>query len=513
MATIIATILLCVMAPVVSAEVSLPLPDVQSSAEDADLLTLQFEFLNLKARVKAQKSVLTQQDTQLAELLAMPLAQGRLLPGQECLQRAHEESHQHVMGTLGWWVFGWALAYGGPYDENGMLSNKVIGLSQFLGMDFLSETSAGIQPTGLMQQWFFQWAFCTAAATIVSGGVAERVKSPSYGIFAFIMASFIYPVVVASTWGRGWLVYDMELGGSLMRTQVGFTDFAGSGVVHLTGGISALAGTFLLGPRMGRFEHPSEFEAHSLPLVVLGTFIQAGCFRRAPRVGSTLSMHSSINGAQAAQVAMNTTLSAAIGGIVVFSLRYGLSRPRKYDVGALCNGILAGLVSVTAGCATMESGYAIVTGIIYQIASMLLVGLKIDDPVDASAVHGACGAWGMMAAVLFDWGTGFQSFHGAGGFDCAKQVEDDSKCARAEGALLAQFITILFIILWSGALSLATFGLMKYIGLLRVDVDTEEMGMDAKMHSPTRAYIMNPSQPEVYLRAPIEIPNNHTQSV
>eukprot|EP00913_Durusdinium_trenchii_P019601 g18426.t1 len=114
-----------------------------------------------------------------------------------------------------------------------------------------------------MLSWFFQWAFCTAGATIVSGAVAERVKSPTYAAYALIMTSFIYPVVVAWTWGGGWLATVFD---------VSYMDFAGSGIVHLTGGVSGLAGTVVLGPRKGRFVNPEEFEPHNLPLVVLGTF-------------------------------------------------------------------------------------------------------------------------------------------------------------------------------------------------------------------------------------------------
>merc|ERR1719454_2411095 len=188
--------------------------------------------------------------------------------------------------------------------------------------------------------------------------------------------------------------------------EVGFTDFAGSGIVHLTGGMGALMGAIVVGPRKGRFDQGTSedaFNPHSLPLVVLGTFILwFGWYGF--NCGSTLGMSSTSTGALAAQVAMNTTLAAATGGISVFLIRYAIMK--KYDVGGLCNGILAGLVSITAGCGNVESGSAVAIGLIgafvYQGASMLLVKLKIDDPVDASPVHGACGIWGVLAAGLFD---------------------------------------------------------------------------------------------------------------
>ena len=334
-------------------------------------------------------------------------------------------SHLHVdvdrklrnvcVGTLGWWVFGWAFAYG---SQNG---NGFIGTDGFFGIGFytINESTGIINPLpegctaegcqSKMLSWFFQWAFCTAGATIVSGGVAERVKSPTYAVYAFFMASFIYPIIVAWTWGSGFLA---------TVTSVGYMDFAGSGIVHLTGGVSALAGTIVLGPRKGRFVNPEEFECHNLPLVVLGTFaLWFGWYGFNP--GSTLKMHDGETGALAAQVAMNTTLAAATGGITVFILRYAIMR--KYDVGGLCNGILAGLVSITAGCGNVECGSAFAIGLVgafvYQGSSMLLQKLKIDDPVDASPVHGFCGIWGVLAAGFLDWGKGLDQYHGWAGHE------------------------------------------------------------------------------------------------
>mmetsp|Transcript_11349 Transcript_11349/g.19171 ORF Transcript_11349/g.19171 Transcript_11349/m.19171 type:complete len:534 (-) Transcript_11349:357-1958(-) len=389
-------------------------------------------------------------------------------------------------GTLGWWSLGWAFAYGAQHD------NGFIGRDGFFGSNFYTQdkttgviipvecTSDGCQST--MLSWFFQWAFCTAGATIVSGAVAERVKSPTYAAFAFFMTSFIYPVIVAWTWGGGWLSKIFE---------VGYMDFAGSGVVHLTGGVSGLAGTVILGPRKGRFSNPEEFECHNLPLVVLGTFaLWFGWYGFNP--GSTLTMKSGSDGALAAQVAMNTTLAAATGGITVFMLRYFIMK--KYDVGALCNGILAGLVSITAGCGNMESGSAFATGLIgafvYQAASMLLQKLHIDDPVDASPVHGFCGAWGVIAAGLFDWGRGIDNYHGWSGFGCMEN--DDGGCKRGIGgpAIGAQFIMVLMIILWAGSLSSIGFFLLKMTGLLRISEEVEEAGMDSHHHSPPKAYAL-----------------------
>jgi len=343
-----------------------------------------------------------------------------------------------------------------------------------------------------MLSWFFQWAFCTAAATIVSGGVAERVKSPSYALYAFVMAGFIYPVIVAWTWGYGWLS---------KQSDVGYMDFAGSGIVHLTGGISALAGAKILGPRKGRFEvttkpnETSQFDPHNLPLVVLGTFcLWFGWYGF--NCGSTLQMESAAHGAMAAQIAMNTTMSASVAGLTVFTMRFiylkitiGMG---LYDVSGFCNGILAGLVSITASCGNVETGAAIaiafIGAFVYQGSSMLVKFLEIDDPVDAASVHGACGIWGVLGAALFDWGNGFDHFHGWSGFNC--MVDADGKCQTGIGgtALGVNIAMVLCIIAWAGSLSAATFGILRVTGLLRIDEQQEEEGMDARSHSPPKAY-------------------------
>eukprot|EP00931_Biecheleriopsis_adriatica_P039926 TRINITY_DN2283_c0_g1_i8.p1 TRINITY_DN2283_c0_g1~~TRINITY_DN2283_c0_g1_i8.p1 ORF type:complete len:563 (+),score=113.69 TRINITY_DN2283_c0_g1_i8:76-1764(+) len=396
------------------------------------------------------------------------------------------------VGTIGWWIFGWAFAYGGPYDADDALVNGFIGADGFAGKDFLAYVDTGLAPLKLpleqdatqstMLSWFFQWAFCTAGATIVSGGVAERVKSPSYAAYAFFMTSFIYPVVVAWTWGYGWLSSVLD---------VGTMDFAGSGIVHLTGGVSALAGTVILGPREGRFDpdRESEFEAHNLPLVVLGTFILwFGWYGFNP--GSTLGMSSAETGALAAQVAMNTTIAAATGGITVFGMRYAIQR--KYDVGGLCNGILAGLVSITAPCGNVECGSAFAIGfigaVVYQGASMLLQKLHIDDPVDAIPVHGACGIWGVLAAGLLDWGLTFEHFHGWSGFSCMANKDGSCQTGIGGSAFAAQIILVLAVVAWAGTWSALAFGVLKVTKILRIEEEVEKTGLDAAHHSPAKAY-------------------------
>merc|ERR1719262_2092197 len=428
-------------------------------------------------------------------------------------------------GTVGWYLMGWSLAYGGDaltskedgsgfeecnldenpmgcgdgYADNGFIGGQLMWAgSGFLGKGSLADQAwadGKIDPLryggGQAVMWFFQWAFATAAATIVSGGVAERVQFPGYAIFSLLMSAFIYPVVVCSTWGYGWLeVFLKDKDGNGIA---GYIDFAGSGVVHLTGGVGALVGAIILGRRTGRFDpnwDQSEFDPHSQPLIVLGTFILwFGWCGFNP--GSTLGMSDNATALKAAHVMMNTTLSAATAGLTVFTLRYFLGN-HKYDLGALCNGILAGLVSITAGCSNVESGSAfaigVIGGCIYVGSSTTLQKLKVDDPVDASSVHGSCGIWGCLAAALFDFGSGFDKHHGWGAWSATSYEKDgETKYMTTADALAANVCEILFVIAWSGGLSAILFGALRAAGCLRVDEEHEEVGCDVTKCASPRA--------------------------
>merc|ERR1719159_463741 len=426
------------------------------------------------------------------------------------------------IGTLGWYLLGWSLAYGGDvktmdswkdgtfedcpegdnplgcpdgYADNGFVGGAVM----FAGSGFLGKGDAVdkawaegvIDPTTNPQpgeyMWFFQWAFCTAAASIVSGGIAERVKFPGYMVFSFCMTSFIYPVVVCSTWGYGWLeTFKKDKDGNPVA---GYIDFAGSGVVHLCGGIGALVGAIVVGKRKGRFETDKEveFAPHSQPLIVLGTFILwfGWCGFNS---GSTLGLSDSGTALVAAHVMMNTTLSAATGGLAVFLLQFAITR--KFDCAALCNGILAGLVSITAGCSNVESGSAVFIGFlgafIYIGSSTLAHKFQVDDPVDASSVHGSCGIWGCLAAALLDFGSGTEKHHGWGGFSATSWTEDgETKYMTTGDAVAANLAEVAFVIAWSGGMSAIVFGALRAAGLLRISEDTEMQGMDQECASPT----------------------------
>jgi Amt family ammonium transporter len=281
------------------------------------------------------------------------------------------------MASIGFFMFGYAIMFG--------TGNSLFGHSGW----FLSgaESGAGVP---LYAFWLFQAAFCGAAATIVAGGMAERMKFPSYLIYSFLISAFVYPIVGHWIWGGGWLA------------ELGFVDFAGSTVVHTTGGIAALVGTIILKPRIGKYRAdgtPNLIAGHNIPIASLGVFILwFGWFGFNP--GSTLSVG---DGNLIARVAINTNLAAAAGGIVAMATAWILTK--KADLSMAMNGALAGLVAITAPCAFVEPWAAIVIGavggVVVVFGSELLDKMRIDDPVGAVPVHGFNGIWGTIAIGLF----------------------------------------------------------------------------------------------------------------
>jgi Amt family ammonium transporter len=285
-------------------------------------------------------------------------------------------------------------------------------------------------------------------------------------------------VVVAWTWsGKGWLNH----------VGAGFFDFAGSGVVHMMGGVGAFCGAKIVGVRTGRFSADVDqelFEPHSVPLIVLGTLILwFGWYGF--NCGSTLSMNGEM-GYLAAQVAVNTTLSPTFAGMTTaFFRRWQTGR---WNTVSMCGGMLGGLVSVTAGCGNVSGYSAVIIGIIggfvYMGAGDLFVyKFKLDDPVEAAAIHGACGTWGVLAATLFDWGKGAGVYSGWNGFK-APVGEPDSQGS----AILANVVGIIVITIWSGGMLSLVFVALKAAGFLRISHEQEHVGLDEDEFTPTRAY-------------------------
>jgi Amt family ammonium transporter len=281
------------------------------------------------------------------------------------------------MASIGFFMFGYAIMFGG--------GNAIIGLKGW----FLIGAQSGAN-VPLYAFWLFQAAFCGAAATIVAGGMAERMKFQAYLIYSFIISALIYPIVGHWIWGGGWLA------------KLNFADFAGSTVVHTVGGFAALVGTIMLKPRIGKYDpagKPNVIAGHSIPLASLGVFILwFGWFGFNP--GSSLHVG---DGSLIALVAINTNLAAAAGGI--FALVTVWKIFGKPDLSMAMNGALAGLVAITAPCAFVDPWAAItigaIGGIIVVYGVILLDKLHIDDPVGAAPVHGMNGIWGTLSVGLF----------------------------------------------------------------------------------------------------------------
>jgi Amt family ammonium transporter len=301
--------------------------------------------------------------------------------------------------TLIYFFFGYGLMFGQSLDLGGfgVIGTSLFGLS--LGPDSLNavdrfaDLEAGVAP-GTWTHWIFQAVFAATAVTIVSGTVAERTKFRAYLFYSAVIGGLIYPVVGHWCWsGGGWLA------------GMGFTDFAGSTVVHATGGACALAGAILVGPRVGRFGpdgSPRLIVGHNLPMAALGTFILWFCWFGF-NAGSTVA-----GTAEVGIVAVNTNLAAAAGA--VFAMLATWLIQGRSDIAIALNGALAGLVAITAGCYDVTPLAAVVIGIggglCASFGSLLLESFKIDDVVGAIPVHLFAGIWGTIAVGLAPLMTG-----------------------------------------------------------------------------------------------------------
>ena len=288
------------------------------------------------------------------------------------------------MGSLGYWAIGFAFMFG--VSKSGW-----IGTSGF----FLSDFTPGGDPW-VLAFWMFQVVFAATAATIVSGAMAERTKFTGYLIYSLFVSAIIYPIFGSWAWGGlfhggGWL------------EKLGFIDFAGSTVVHSVGGWTALAGAIVLGPRLGKYAKDGSIKpilGHNIPLAALGVFILwLGWFGFNP--GSTTAANTDI-----AMIFVNTNLAAAAGAVLaMFTTWIKFGKP---DAAMSLNGALAGLVAITSPCASVSPLSAVIIGAIAGIIVVFSVvffdWIKVDDPVGAISVHGVNGAWGTLAAGIFNIG-------------------------------------------------------------------------------------------------------------
>jgi Amt family ammonium transporter len=346
------------------------------------------------------------------------------------------------VGVLLFYFVGYSIMYGA--DASGGL-----GLIGWGGFGISAELSDAPGPGVLHPQvdWLFQVAFAATAATIVSGAVVGRMQFRAYVVYSPFITAIIYPISGFWKWGGGWL------------DQLGFYDFAGSVVVHAVGGFAALAAAIVLGPRIGRFSEDSEarhLQGHSLALAASGVLILwVGWYGFNP--GSQLAFSGEANIAATMTIAVNTTLAAGAGGVAAMIVSSLLAHGHKLSLAMLFNGVVAGLVGITANCDSVTNGEAIIIGLIAGVLVVLGVSLlnrlKIDDVVGAWPAHGLCGVWGGIATGIF------------GDFN-----------------LGVQLLGSLAIPAWSFVTMYILFVIMKKLGILRVSREHEMAGLDLSEH-------------------------------
>ena len=356
-------------------------------------------------------------------------------------------------------LFFWFLGFGFMFGSEGA---GFIGMPNFGDLSFYS---GDLPVEGFL---IFETVFCATAATIVSGAMAERTKFSMYCIYSIIISLIIYPVEGHWTWGGGWLCNDAA--DSFMMTTVGatFHDFAGSAIVHSVGGVLAFIGAIFLGPRLGKYSKDGKSRAipgHNLLAAALGVFILwFGWFGFNP--GSQLAASGEVNRIAISHVFLTTNLAAAAGGaatMIVTWLKYG-----KPSLSLTLNGVLTGLVGITAGCDLVSPVGAVVIGLVCGVVLVFSIEfidtkLHIDDPVGASSVHGVCGIIGTLMTGLLAVDSGVFYGHGFSFFG-------------------AQCLGILAIDAWAAITGIILFYSIKKIGGLRVDKRIEEEGLDIYEH-------------------------------
>tara|TARA_B100000676_G_scaffold310349_1_gene376550 strand:+ start:3143 stop:4585 length:1443 start_codon:yes stop_codon:yes gene_type:complete len=357
------------------------------------------------------------------------------------------------VGVLLYYFIGWGIMY--PGDFNGYFAYAGPGVAaDAADLDYGFSNSV---------DFLFQVAFAATAATIVSGAVAGRMKFGAYLAFSAVLTGLVYPISGAWKWGGGFLA------------EMGFADFAGSVVVHAVGGFAGLAGALVLGPRLGRFSEDGKstpLPGHNITYAAIGVFLLwVGWYGFNP--GSQLTYGGVANSEATTYIALTTTLAAGAGAVVAMLVAWGMFG--KPDVTMALNGVLAGLVSITANCDQVSPTSALIIGaiggVLVVVGIVLLDKLKIDDPVGAWPVHGLCGIWGGIATGIF--GTALP--------------EVGEEVLSRGGYIYVQLYSTVIICAWAFITMFALFYVLKTVGMLRVSREEEEMGLDLSEHG-MRAY-------------------------
>ena len=382
-------------------------------------------------------------------------------------------------GMLAFYVCGFAIMFGGV-GALGTLGgfdglNQEVSVNLFGHVFGLFGTKGffmnGMTDVAVLGFFVFQVVFMDAAATIPTGAMAERWKFASFAIFGFIVGGLIYPIFGNWVWGGGWLATL----GSNFGFGHGHVDFAGSSVVHLTGGVLAFVGAKMIGPRIGKYNRdgsPNAIPGHNIPMAVLGTLVLAfGWFGF--NSGSTLAG----SDLRFTVVAFNTMI-ASCGGALTATLWMWFVRGKKPDVSMMCNGLLAGLVAITAPCAFVTPFGGLMIGlisgiIVVEVAFFVERKLKIDDPVGAIAVHGANGLWGCLALGLFADGTYGDGLNGVAG------TVTGLFYGGGTGQFIAEFIGVATNVVFVGLAGWAVFKLLDVFIGNRVKPEVELIGLDA----------------------------------
>ncbi len=381
-----------------------------------------------------------------------------------------------LVGAIGYFIAGFALQMGGSGGAvglgtggaalNGLLS--IPGLGGILGYKGFFLQSGGTYDAGIYALFFFQMVFMDTTVTIPTGAMAERVKYSAYVIISFWISIIAYPLFANWVWGGGWL----STLGKNFGIGHGVVDFAGSAVVHSMGGMIALAGAIVIGPRIGKFDKdgkPRAFPGHHIPMAIVGTIILFFCWFSF-NAGSTLNA----GDFRMAVVATNTMIAGAIGGLV--AMFYMWIKFGKPDPSMTANGALAGLVAITAPCAFVNGISAFIIGAIAGLIVCISVAFvenkcKIDDPVGAISVHCVNGVFGVLSVGIFADGTYGDGLNGVAGGVKGILFGDPSQ-------LLAQVICVGVLIVWGFGGAFVFFKILDKVWGLRVSPEVELEGLD-----------------------------------
>ncbi|MGZ8650870.1 MAG: ammonium transporter [Actinomycetota bacterium] len=380
-----------------------------------------------------------------------------------------------AVGVIGYFLAGFAIQFGGVGGIAALggtppLTGKAcIGAWCFFGYKGFLLSSGGAYDVGVYAFFMFQMVFMDTAATIVTGSMAERWKWGAFIVYGFFMSIVLYPLFGMWAWGGGWLA---ALGTNVSLGH-GYVDFAGSGVVHAVGGLCALAGAMVIGPRIGRYREdgtPNPMPGHNIPFAIAGTFILLfGWFGFNP--GSTFAA----TDLRISVVAVNTVLASAFGAFACMLWCMRTKKLGKPDPAMMANGMLAGLVAVTAPSGFVSAWAACLIGAIAGVLVVESVAFwdrrRIDDPVGAISVHGICGLWGVIAVGLFADGTYGAGWNGVDGAVKGLFYGDASQ-------LVAQLVGVATLLVWAFGLSYVFFKFQHRVQGIRVTAEEELAGLD-----------------------------------